>query len=38
MEWKQQRSWENAEKCIFEGAGAYDIPVIRPEEYDPVDE
>lgn len=31
--YRQQRNYENIEKCAFKGRGKYDIPPLRPVEY-----
>ena len=36
MPYKHQRFCNNLEKCIFAGAGKYNIPIIKPEKYKPV--
>lgn len=32
--YRQQRNYENLNKAIYEGAGAYDIPEIAPADYE----
>lgn len=36
MPYKYVRFWNNLEKGIFPGVGDYDIPVLQPEEWKPV--
>lgn len=31
--YKQQRNYENLQKCMFPGVGKYDMPEIKPAEY-----
>lgn len=34
MNYREQRNYENIQKAVYSGAGVYNIPIIRPTEYE----
>lgn len=34
MNYREQRNYENIQKAVYSGAGVYNIPIIRPAEYE----